>query len=320
MVRRTGVTLVEVLVAIFVVAIGLLSLLTLFPLGAFNMAQAIKDNRTGQIAANAAAYARFMNVRTDANLIAAWDLSTNAMTDYPAPASGGPSYPVYVDPFGLRFLGGVGLPGNDYRLGTQNSSATPYTPATPVRRVTLSTITPATQNYLVPRWFSLLDELVFGPDGVPNPRGTSLIERGGRYSWAFFCQEVRAGDSTRVNLSVVVYDRRPIFTSSNGVMPTQLAAENIYLGNLSTKSTLVTVTWDPATQPPPPVQRGGWILDATGTPPHGYFYRVVAFKQPGSNGPNSVDVELQTNPRADATNGLIVVMEGVAEVFDMGQS
>lgn len=50
---RPGVTLLEVLVAIFVVAIGLLALLTLFPLGALRMGQALKDDRTTQAALNA---------------------------------------------------------------------------------------------------------------------------------------------------------------------------------------------------------------------------------------------------------------------------
>ena len=53
--RRSAATLVEVLVAIFVTAIGLLALLALFPLGALTMAQAIKDDRTAHAAGNAAA-------------------------------------------------------------------------------------------------------------------------------------------------------------------------------------------------------------------------------------------------------------------------
>jgi hypothetical protein len=48
-----GTTLVEVLLAIFVMGIGLLALLTLFPLGAQEMAQVIKDDRTAAIADNA---------------------------------------------------------------------------------------------------------------------------------------------------------------------------------------------------------------------------------------------------------------------------
>jgi prepilin-type N-terminal cleavage/methylation domain-containing protein len=44
-----GVTLVEVLVAIMLAGIGLLALLTLFPLGALSMAQAIKDDRDSRL-------------------------------------------------------------------------------------------------------------------------------------------------------------------------------------------------------------------------------------------------------------------------------
>ncbi len=44
--RRPGITLIEVLVAIFVMSIGLLALLTLFPLGALRMSQALQDDRS----------------------------------------------------------------------------------------------------------------------------------------------------------------------------------------------------------------------------------------------------------------------------------
>lgn len=53
-----GTTLVEVLVAIFIMGVGLMSALTLFPLGALNMAEAIKDDRTAAIAAEAAAFSQ----------------------------------------------------------------------------------------------------------------------------------------------------------------------------------------------------------------------------------------------------------------------
>jgi hypothetical protein len=61
--QRGGTTLVEVLVAIFIMAIGLMTLLTLFPLGALSMAQAIQDSRAGQAAANAAALAEAKQLR-----------------------------------------------------------------------------------------------------------------------------------------------------------------------------------------------------------------------------------------------------------------
>jgi len=53
--RQTGITLLEILVAIFIVGVGLLALLTLFPVGALEMAQAIKDDRTAAVAEKAAA-------------------------------------------------------------------------------------------------------------------------------------------------------------------------------------------------------------------------------------------------------------------------
>ena len=52
--RRPGITLIEVLVAIFIMAIGLLALLTLFPLGALRMAQSLQDDRTASAASEAA--------------------------------------------------------------------------------------------------------------------------------------------------------------------------------------------------------------------------------------------------------------------------
>src|SRR3954447_9298845 len=56
--RRQGATLVEVLVAIFVMGLGLIALLTLFPLGAIRMAQAIQDDRCATAVANADAIAK----------------------------------------------------------------------------------------------------------------------------------------------------------------------------------------------------------------------------------------------------------------------
>jgi uncharacterized membrane protein len=52
---EVGTALVEVLIAILIMGIGLLALLTLFPLGAIEMAQAIRDDRTAAVAADAVA-------------------------------------------------------------------------------------------------------------------------------------------------------------------------------------------------------------------------------------------------------------------------
>ena len=52
---RRAVTLLEVLVVIFIMGIGLLALLTLFPLGALSLAQSVNDDRAGAIAIRAQA-------------------------------------------------------------------------------------------------------------------------------------------------------------------------------------------------------------------------------------------------------------------------
>ena len=58
MTRRAGLSLIEVLAALFIMGIGLISLFTLFPYGALQMASAVKDDRTAQCASAADAYMR----------------------------------------------------------------------------------------------------------------------------------------------------------------------------------------------------------------------------------------------------------------------
>jgi len=104
MTHRPGVTLVEVLVAILITGIGLLSLLVLFPMGALEMAQAVKDDRTGHVKHNAAAFAsidwsripgQVSKLRSDPDVINAM-LNPNAIpgttTPLPYPA-GAPLVP-----------------------------------------------------------------------------------------------------------------------------------------------------------------------------------------------------------------------------------
>ena len=55
---RPGLSLTEVLVAMFVMALGLMALLTLFPLGALQIGQALKDDRTAQVAQYGDAWVR----------------------------------------------------------------------------------------------------------------------------------------------------------------------------------------------------------------------------------------------------------------------
>src|SRR3954451_15796144 len=78
MTHRPGISLVEVLVAILITSIGLLSLLVLFPLGALEMVQAIQSDRAGHIKRSAGAIANTWDIR---NIRGGNPLVTNAMLD-----------------------------------------------------------------------------------------------------------------------------------------------------------------------------------------------------------------------------------------------
>lgn len=173
MTRRPAVTLIEVLVTLFIMAIGMLALLVLFPLGAISMGQALKDDRCASTASMAENVAIAMNVRHD-------PLVVNGFA--------GTALPVYVDPYGaIQNLGPVG--GVIPRVGV--SFAT----------------TPA----LADRWFSLPDDLAFSASGSANTAPTGgVLDRGRRYSFAYLLTQPQPNPNQIVNLTVVVYSARPV--------------------------------------------------------------------------------------------------------------
>ena len=190
--RRTGVTLVEVLIAIFVMAIGLMALLTLFPIGALRMAQAIQDTHTANAANNATAIASANAFRFDANVVAAFSSPGGGLPDLSTINPNGPSYPVLVDAVGFQAYGGT------YQTWVGGSAGIPR------RSVTAVTGT-ANKQPVVDRWFTYLDDYNFGADGlVPAVNGS----RDYRYSWAYLMCRPRLS-SPLVELTVVVYRGRP---------------------------------------------------------------------------------------------------------------
>src|ERR1043166_9180941 len=98
--RRDGVTLLECLVAIFVMGIGLLALLTLFPIGALRMALAIQNERCYQLGASGTAITTLKGLPNDSSVVDLYSNPgiarvNNALRD-------SPSYPVFIDPVGYR--------------------------------------------------------------------------------------------------------------------------------------------------------------------------------------------------------------------------
>jgi prepilin-type N-terminal cleavage/methylation domain-containing protein len=346
--RRSGVTLIEVLVAIFVASIGLLALLALFPVGALSMKQALKDSRCAQCAVNAMALFQSQSIGLNSELNYLNSLSdpfsdglngTTLGTRPPASANG-PSYPLYIDPLGAYFRSNS-PPTNDHlplpiamdkagiayprilRAGLSLVRPHPLDPPDPPN--TIPPINPAKLSLFV-NWFTLQDDIVFDPDnpGLPCPPTTNLasptpFNRDSRYSFAYMVRRPYAGIPTTFDVTVVVYSGRSL-TASLGAIEEQPFSQALFIRG----STSVRV---PFTAPLPSIKPGGWILDAsmyddTGAlNPQGYFYRVVDVLD---NGDSTMTIELQTPARISTTysdplkQGMVLYLDNVAEVFERG--
>lgn len=339
MLVRKGSTLVEVLVAIFVMGIGLLAILALFPLGAYRMAEAIKASRCANIAESGDAIANMWKIRSNSILQPnpnGVDLYLNpsgipGFAGPPTPissSSSGPSYPILIDPTG--YVSAFPSPSASWVAGNPNYG---------ISRCNVSFVNAATAQVDALTWFSFQDELIFNSSATPD---FSLVvspyfERDIRYSWAFLCQRPVAGNTSMVNLTTLVFNRRPLSLGGNIGMPEYVyggAGNNTYF---DLTRNVVSIDFSATGFSPgtlPPVRPGEWIMDASLDPtnniPHAYFYRVVSITQIGAT---TVELEVQTPFRgfplgttltnvAPWTNApflnRLIVLEGLVEVFDRG--
>lgn len=336
---RQGATLLEVLVAIFIMGIGLIALLVLFPVGALSMARAIQNERTAQASVSATAVANIANVRQDSlvyNPAAGVDFYLNPVPGVlPNASLENKSYPVFIDPIG--YFAAVPLTAADSVGGV------PVGLNLLLRRRPVSFVNPAAGDSY--RWFTLMDDITFDKDGFaqrvfnnPNP---PTMERDIRFSCAYLCQRPRTADVSIVDCQVVVFNSRPL-ALSGGLDLSEYAYYRVSGGvpevTIDPGTNLVRIRYADAGgvffQIPPPIRSGDWILDVSVTPivgtfePHGQFYRVAGVTEGAdANGPY-VDLETQQPLRnfkgvttsAPGPNGLgrVLFLESVAEVFDRG--
>ena len=292
---RAGITLIETLVAVFIMAIGLLALLTLFPLGAVSMAQAIRDQRVAEAAQQAEALANARAVRTDANLLPGF---ANGKLD---PAWGGQSYPVFADPWG-RSVGG----------------AAANTVGGVMQRTTLSYAASRANSM---RWCALQDELTFLPDGTPDT--SSGLQREPRTTWGYWLKRPNHSVPNVVEMSIVVYSGRDLAL---------LSKETVATNNSYNAADPTAVTIDNSATKPD-VRKGMWIVDLTTHDPkspnaaevlnakkygpvHGYWYRVVDVTEATVAGNDALQLDLQPKPVVPMQT--IAIMDGVVEVFPKG--
>ncbi|MSU80218.1 MAG: prepilin-type N-terminal cleavage/methylation domain-containing protein, partial [Gemmataceae bacterium] len=220
MTRRSGLTLVEVLVAMFIMSIGMIALLTLFPIGVLRMAQSIRDARCEQMGRNAYATAVMENVGADV-VTGALDntglavIPDNFVNPSPKTITGAPnlpdadpyaeSYPILVDPVAY-VQGGSDWVGNVPDVLRRRPVEFIRRPALTGAAVTLNAL----------RSFSLWDELRFNssltaavPPGTPQKVGAAVL-RDPRFTSAYVLRRPQTGDKSLVDCTVIVYENRSV--------------------------------------------------------------------------------------------------------------
>ncbi len=273
---RPGFTLAEVLIAIFIMGIGLISLLTLFPYAALQVVEAEKDDRAAYSANNADALARqyWRYIwRDNTGALRTWSdvkmaFPELALLDDPnvgslPPAPGLPaadgdlrqqSYPLLIDPLGFlpyldpvqqQWLGGGTVDRRIRRVGPIQQMSPPL-PSPPMGALTplFSTVPEILRD------FTLRDNLDFDEGGVLRNPPTAEA----RYSWAWMIQRQEGRDPSEVDFSVLVFEGKNIDAPTD---------ERVYTGPNALRMNPDLRTLQITANPPPNIKKGHFIMDGS---------------------------------------------------------
>lgn len=348
--HRRGLSITEVLIAIFIMAIGMISLLALFPIGILRMAESIRANRVGQAATNAQAIAELHKLwsTSDNRYIEGAIRSTRGLyIDDNDPQTPDGTYtflpftcPVYIDPIGSSLWPNA----NPYRPTPQQPTDVSGDPVGAlvipgfgvnigIPRAYCNVTPPLSRRELLYRWFTLEDELTFLPSGLPVPPPPPIVpvERQRRISWAYLWRRPRWNDQDVVEVSVVVYSGRQLagtpFPGGSVTQEFRCGGPPGSYANFPWNhrvfvagNRFAALNWGSPTNAQA-VRPGYWVLDATvmriSDNPYvwitnGFFYQVVnVLSEPDANGIQLI--ELDRPARAD---GYVAVFPlGVVDVF-----
>jgi len=297
--HRRGVTLIEVLVAIFIMGIGLLALLTLFPLGALSMARAVRDHDVATFGSAMAGLADGVDLRNDTNVGTYAQQSPS--NPFPAPDPDGPGYPVLSDPCSSPYSNNVG------------SNLTSPSPTPGLWRVSPSAFGTAT-TAAMQNLFTFLDDPTFDTNGLPlNTTATTTtgtVDRPGRLTACCLMRRPKSAVPDLTEMSVIIYSSRDNTTFN---------AEPSYpvSGTVAAGATSVTINYaSGATGGKPNILADNWILDTTyetRTDPgtgqsygwvHGYLYQVSNVTD---NNDGTLTLELQSPIRPAGTNATTAI-------------
>ena len=255
--RRSGLTLLEVLITIFVMAIGLLSVLTLFPLAAKKIMRSIDCDRATLMAANGANASWLLNMRTKGQLPNLFNTMiatrTAAGTD-----SSLPSDVIHYDPVGANGGANSGnrTPGNMHVAGSE----IPLFGAGSGQN----------RNLLIS-----MDEIQFEPDGSV----ASFFRRGERYSCSYLFRRTKLNDPDSLETLIIVYVGRPLDFGNQVEFALQPAGGALPLGTVGDDKITVLNPSNP--NPDRVLRRGSWIMD-TGNWKRFYTVQSVETNTDGS--------------------------------------
>lgn len=332
--RRAGVSLMEVLVGFGIMAIGVTSVITLFPFAALTLGQALRDDRTTTCAVTADGFLRdyhhrYVVERDQSNppatepYFVAFD---NPYTILPAPVHpvfgasltpprpNEPSYPVFLDPMGYVARSGRA---DQMWVGDPLTAANALTG---IPRRTLSITDPisaaATAAPLSLRLCSQIDGLSYDTDGRVPPNPSDMREL--RYNWLWVLQRPVNRDRYTVRMQVVVFDKR-----AHLYAPPK--SEEVLGGALFVPGETAITNVPAGTE----IRKGTWVMDATIDPVrglrHAEFYRVLAVTETSAT-TVALDVHKPIsrpdglvnpgNTSIYAYTGTLVVLPGVADVYE----
>jgi hypothetical protein len=312
--RRPGISLMEVLVGFGILAIGVTSVMTLFPFSALTIGGALRDDRTTTCAQTADGYLRDYYARNvvevelgtlttppTASTELFWLKLDNPTyfptatppstvplpfpspfpsppTPIPAPNPNEPSYPVALDPMGYVARSGR-LDQNwigDSLTGTAPSNLTG------VPRAQLNSVpSGVTGNQLALRLCSQMDALSYDDGGAVSSTSGDIREL--RYNWMWVLQRPVESDRYTLRMQVVVYDRRVHLYAP-------AKAEAVFTGVTFTPGETAILNVPNTAE----LRKGTWVMDATigsTTDPfdnvtrplrHAEFYRVLSVTDLGT--------------------------------------
>jgi prepilin-type N-terminal cleavage/methylation domain-containing protein len=348
---RRGFSLTEVIVALFIMAIGIISLLTLFPLGAVQMGKALRDDRsqtTGVIADGkmrlwwqleitdrlpgeliqgyfppaVAPYTERTFAIMDGNLGGGYTgQSLFATLPQLSNVDTGPSYPVFCDPVGWHSYTGAKqvhvASSSDIVAGTTNYYAFP--------RFCIYGLEASANANTAVNFATMPDDITFKENATPAQAETTAdaVVRQGRFNFGVVLQRPNNAQRGTVNMKVLVFDRRtPGVNATNEFQVTD--------ASLTVGSTQI-ITTNAASEN---LRVGSWIMDGTilssatlGNIRNAQFYRVVSVEKDPATGVYTIDLETPIQkptgePAVGISNGStpyvaqLYVFSELIDVFD----